>query len=71
MAKRKLSKNVKEWFGAIIMIISTSVIVFNNVGQSISLFQIPLSKIAMYWIAGLSFFAGVAWISYLNKIIKI
>ena len=67
---KKLSKNARENIAMIIMLFSTTIIVFNNVGQSLQLIQIPLSKIAMYWIAGIAFTSGVIWTLYLNKIIK-
>jgi hypothetical protein len=72
MAKRKIiSKNAKEFIAAGIMIVSTSIIIFNNVGQSLQLVQLNFSRNAYYWIAGISFGVGAVWISYLNKLIKI
>ena len=68
---KKLSKNVKEMISSLIMIISTFIIVFNNVGQSLQLIQIPIGKIAMYWIAGFAFISGMIWTLYLNKILKL
>ena len=70
MAK-KFSKNTKEWITTIIIMISTFFIIFNNVGQSIQLFQVPLSKNAIYWIAGICLGFGAVWTFYLNKVIKI
>ncbi len=70
MAK-KISKNMKEWIASIIILVSTFIFIFNNVGQSLQLVQISLSKTAMYWIAGISFVVGVVWTFYLNKVIKL
>lgn len=69
--KKRLDKNIKEIIASIIMIVSTSLIIFNNVGQSIQLIQIPLSRVAIYWIAGVSFGIGAVWVSYLNKLLKL
>ena len=66
----KLKKTTREWISIIIMMISTFIVVFNNVGQSFQLIDIPLSKNAMYWIAGLSFIAGMVWTLYLEKVLK-
>ena len=65
------NKTQKELIATLIMIVSTAFIVFNNVGQSFILLQIPLSKIAMYWIAGTCLMVGIVWESYLNRILKI
>lgn len=67
----KTDKTVKEWITSIIIAVSTFFIIFNNVGQSFQLLQIPLSKEAMYWIAGTCLFIGIVWESYLNKILKL
>jgi len=69
--KKKINKTIMEFIASAIMILSTSIIIFNNVGQTIQLIQIPLSKIVMYWIAGISFGVGAVWVSYLNKLIKL
>ena len=60
----------KELIALIIMIISTSIIVFNNIGQSLTLIQLSISKTAIYWIAGFAFISGAIWILYLNKVFK-
>lgn len=65
------NKNIKEWIASIIMTVSTSIIVFNNIGQSLQLIQIPLSKIAMYWIAGSALVAGAVWTLYLERVLKV
>ena len=68
--KRKTKKNIKQWVALAIMILSTSVVVFNNVGQSIQLIQVSLTRNQMYAIAIFSFAIGAVWISYLNKLLK-
>jgi len=52
------------------MLVSSTFIIFNNVGQSLTLSELSLSKSALYWIAGVSFVLGSIWTLYLNKIIK-
>lgn len=72
MSKKKSdTKLIKSLIASGIMIVSTSIIIFNNIGQSIQLFQITLSKTTMYWIAGISFAIGGVWTAYLNKLIKL
>lgn len=71
MAKKFLNKNQKGWIATIIILISTFFIIFNNVGQSLQLMQIPLSKLSIYWIAGICLGLGIIWTFYLNKVIKI
>lgn len=70
MAK-KIPKSFKEVVATIIMVVSTTIIVFNNVGQTFQLVEIPFSKTIMYWVAGLSLLSGIIWESYLNKVLKI
>jgi len=65
-----LKKTTKEWLSVAIMMVSSAVIIFNNIGQSVQLIQIPLSKISMYWIAGISLGIGAIWTMYLEKVIK-
>ena len=70
----KKSKNINEFMKGLlaitIMLVSSTFIIFNNVGQSLTLFELSLSKSALYWIAGVSFVLGSIWTLYLNKIIK-
>jgi hypothetical protein len=66
----KLKKSTREWLSIVIMVISATIIIFNNVGQSFQLFQIPLSKTTMYWIAGICFFIGAVWTMYIEKVLK-
>jgi len=73
MARRKQNKAelIKYLVATGIMVISTSLIIFNNVGQSLQLFQLNLSRNLIYWIAGISFGIGALWVSYLNRLLKI
>jgi len=68
---KKVSEIIKNIVASSIMIVSTSIIIFNNVGQTIQLIQVPLSRTIMYWIASVSFVVGAVWTSYLNKLLKI
>jgi hypothetical protein len=71
MRKKILTKTNKEWIALAIIMLSTSIVIFNNIGQSFQLIELNLSKENYYWIAGISFFIGSVWTLYLNKIIKL
>ena len=65
-----MKKKSKEWISYCIMLISSTIIIFNNIGQSITLIDIPFSRITQYWVAGISFFVGAVWTLYLEKVLK-
>lgn len=70
MVNKKTSKSIKKWIAVIIMIISTSVIIFNNVGQSFQLMQLDITKNTMYWVAGFALVAGALWVLYLDRVLR-
>ena len=65
-----MKRKNKEWLATAIMLISTTIIAFNNIGQSLTLVQLPFSRTTQYWIAGLSLFVGAVWTLYLEKVLK-
>ena len=65
-----MKKKNKEIISFWVMLISTIIIVFNNVGQSFTLIDIPFSRNSQFWVGGFSFFVGAIWTLYLRRIIK-
>lgn len=66
----KIKKKNKNMIAYAIMLISTSIVVFNNVGQTINLIQLPFSRTTQLWIGIFSFIAGAIWTLFLEKVFK-
>ena len=66
----KMKKKTKNTLSLWIMIISTIFIVFNNVGQSITLLDLPFSSTAQFWAGVFSLFSGIVWTLYLRGVLK-
>ena len=66
----KMKKKNKEWIAYAIMLISTTIVAFNNIGQSITLVQLPFSRTAQLYAGILSFIIGAVWTLYIEKVLK-
>jgi len=65
-----MKKKYKQRFAYGIMLVSTTIVIFNNVGQTMTLIEVPFTKTIQYWVAGISFFVGAIWTLYLKGILK-
>jgi hypothetical protein len=67
MSIKKKNKNIMAYA---VMLVSTTILAFNNTGQLITLIDLPFSRNTQYWVAGLSFIVGAVWTLYLEKVLK-
>ena len=65
-----MKKKNKETLSLWIMLISTIIIVFNNVGQSITLIDLPFSRTAQFWVGVVSLLVGIVWTLNLRGILR-
>lgn len=65
-----MKKKYKERFAYGIMLVSTILVVFNNMGQTMQLINIPFTKTAQLWTGVFSFIAGAIWTLYLKGVLK-
>ena len=65
-----MKKRTKNNLANIVLILSTIIVVFNNIGQSITLVQLPFSRTAQLYAGIFSFIAGAIWTLYLERVFK-
>jgi hypothetical protein len=65
-----MKKKIKQRFAYGVVLISTIIVVFNNMGQTLQLVNIPFTKTALLWTGVFSFISGAVWTLYLKGVLK-
>jgi len=66
MAKKKTKKRIAYIF----LVISTFILIFNNIGQFLTFVSIPFTKTTQIWIGIFGISLSVIWYMYLDGVIK-